>query len=741
MALPRGVPRLSGRAVVVDRVCRPSHTSLWRPGGGQPVQVRSRTNARGAALASIASVSLPSSRPSLTQARLKVATLSQTRVRHAVTSTQDLPCGDWLQFHHVQFFVNELRPLEEYKALEERLNSFSTMSLPPSADTARKLWDPEDTAGDDRYSPLQRDMVKQLLHSAGWRITAHATSSDTESVLLSSPDVAGVRFLITAPQRASSSGAPAVDYLAARHASNFLERKRGRPGVGVLAFETVPDHGALDAIFARYKQKHPSLLAPDRDGKVGVQMYPDGTQILDVFAYYEPGKREPDRGTMLRFVERPEKSSNGPGSAPLPGLRPVEAKFPADSTGCRAYSDHWVSNVVDRVGFLATLEDTLGFTPKVDFNAGVVAAGEAVIESTVTGNQPSGPGTQPQNAEDLLTNQRQVYLPINNALSSVGHVHLYVEQLGQGVQHLASRVPDLVAFVERANWYRKATGEGLSFLRIPRSYYGCLMPEHLQAAAAGITETESVRIMKSLQEAGLADSVGAVTLDLDMDVLRQVLAREGVSPEEVEAVARVVAQSRYRNLQAFLRDRISEEDYLKVVQNQVLVDIQGEDVLYQIFTAPVLQHKGEDEAPFLEFIQRKCGVAGPVRPGCGGFGIRNFLTLFLSIEVSKAMDAREAARAAGDVAGEAYAKSMVEVFGSQLDASNPILTAIADAMTAEATALERAAAAATSAEKEEALRAAEEFRRAKDEGSSRLQVVSEEHKRRMSELRDASRTA
>ena len=33
-------------------------------------------------------------------------------------------------------------------------------------------------------------------------------------------------------------------------------------------------------------------------------------------------------------------------------------------------------------------QDTLGFTPKVDFNAGVVAAGEAQIESTVTGNTP-----------------------------------------------------------------------------------------------------------------------------------------------------------------------------------------------------------------------------------------------------------------------------------------------------------------------------------------------------------------
>ncbi len=33
----------------------------------------------------------------------------------------------------------------------------------------------------------------------------------------------------------------------------------------------------------------------------------------------------------------------------------------------------------------------------------------------------------------------------------------------------------------------------------------------------------------------------------------------------------------------------------------------------------------------------KDGNKKSLRAGCGGFGIRNFLTLFLSIEVSKAM--------------------------------------------------------------------------------------------------------
>jgi 4-hydroxyphenylpyruvate dioxygenase-like putative hemolysin len=80
------------------------------------------------------------------------------------------------------------------------------------------------------------------------------------------------------------------------------------------------------------------------------------------------------------------------------------------------------------------------------------------------------------------------------------------------------------------------------------------------------------------------------------------------------------------------------------VRNKILIDVQGEDVLMQIFTSVVLQRAPGEEAPFLEFIQRVCACAAdgeescePIRPGCGGFGIRNFLTLFLSIEVSKAI--------------------------------------------------------------------------------------------------------
>lgn len=67
----------------------------------------------------------------------------------------------------------------------------------------------------------------------------------------------------------------------------------------------------------------------------------------------------------------------------------------------------------------------------MDFNAGVVAAGEAQIESTVTGNTRHAWTSDPMEA---LADSGQVFLPINNALSPVGHVHGYLEELGQGIQ-------------------------------------------------------------------------------------------------------------------------------------------------------------------------------------------------------------------------------------------------------------------------------------------------------------------
>lgn len=346
-----------------------------------------------------------------------------------------------------------------------------------------------------------------------------------------------------------------------------------------------------------------------------------------------------------------------------------------------AFFDHWVSNVVDRLGFMKTLSETLGFTPKVDFNAGVVAAGEAQIESTVIGNTPAVSASF--TVDDALVDQHQLYLPINNALSEVGHVHFYIKELGQGVQHIASRVPDLVELIGRTNKFRKMTGNGFTFLNIPRSYYGTLTVANIESA--GVSAETANALYKRLLEKDLVSKTGITKIDMDIDCCNYHL--KGLEGGDSAKVHKVILQSKFNNLIKLLGNNLSDETLLKIVENKILVDVQGNDVLYQIFTSCVLQQTDGDEAPFLEFIQRVCsdrkdsnGKALPLRPGCGGFGIRNFLTLFLSIEVSKAMRAMETAEHPDDVK---LAEDQIKCYTQQLDESNPILTAISDAMTGE----------------------------------------------------------
>jgi len=483
---------------------------------------------------------------------------------------------------------------------------------------------------------------------------------------------------------------------------------------------------------------HPALLI---DPKNPIKRYSEKGQgeylVAEAYAYYSnKDDTKADLGTTIRFVELDAEAKN----RDLPGFTPCDYEYPLASYP--AYCDHWVSNVFNRKQFLQTLEDVLGFTPKVDFNAGVVAAGEAIIESTVTGNQTTANITK----EQALKSHNQVYLPINNALSTVGHVHLFLDQLGQGIQHIASRVSDVVRFVALVNFRRRVTGQGFSFLRIPRSYYGRLDVADL--INLEIDEKMAENIMSGLLEAKIISPTGVVK-DLDITestVEEAVLFKiDKASWDEFKAkVVPTVLRARYVNLYKLLRDHLSEATYISIVRNQVLVDIQGNDVLFQIFTCNILQRDGKDEAPFLEFIQRVCserkdattGKPVPIRPGCGGFGIRNFLTLFLSIEVSKAMRQQEAAIEAGDKSAEGIAAKRVRILTSQLDVSNPVLTAISDAMTAESDARASAAAAGGEGERAEWERKAKEWRQKKIAGNKQLQAISDEYKAKMREVRE-----
>eukprot|EP00755_Sulcionema_specki_P004625 Sspe_Gene.30542::Locus_15103_Transcript_1_1_Confidence_1.000_Length_2305::g.30542::m.30542 len=674
------------------------------------------------------------------------------------------------RFHHVQIYVKNIKPMNEYKVIEDQLNqlanqgSFDPFSggmkflepkaLPERVKEGRKIW--EKVAGKgaldpEKFSGHGQDIVEQLIIGLGWRVTAEYDGKSTRSVLVCSKDARGQKMVITAPKAKAAGGEP-YDHFSIHHLNRFYERHGGRDGIAVLGFEV--NVGSVHRIYERYQAKHPSLVIGEPVTYTDTRTIhtPDGTTtklgqgsmtVLDVLAYYE-GEigSAPDQGTVLRFVERTGVFGSTPGFANpqgvLPGLKDVQATF--DGTSIAAYSDHWVSNVVSRVSFLDTLKDTLGFSPKVDFNAGVVAAGEAIIESTVTGNSTT---LSSADKEVVLQDQSQVYLPTNNALSEIGHVHGFIRELGQGVQHLACRVTDLISFIERVNNYRKITGRGFAFLRIPRSYYGRLTEGQL--IKAGVSKELASAVLTAAQKKNLVSVTGITDLDItvaDVEALEIPTSLAKEFEQKKKVVAEVVLRSRYSNLYGLLRDHLNEGAYLQIVRNQILVDIQGNDILYQIFTGNILQRNAGEEAPFLEFIQRVCaecknpdGTLKPLRPGCGGFGIRNFLTLFLSIEVSKAMHALEEAVKNNDKKAAELAQKQVDAFTNQLDESNPILTEISDAMTLEAEALEKADAAKNPSEKASWAAEAAKQKEIKEQGSEKLKVVSTKYKELMKQLR------
>lgn len=170
-------------------------------------------------------------------------------------------------------------------------------------------------------------------------------------------------------------------------------------------------------------------------------------------------------------------------------------------------------------------------------------------------------------------------------------------------------------------------GQGFSFLSIPRSYYGVLSIERL-ISGASLSEDLAQRVWSVCEEANIISADGAVSLEvslLDLDRLFQ--SHTFLVEEQKHPIFETILTSRYCNLYNLLQDKITNDEYVGIVRNQILVDVQGSDILFQIFTCNVLQRGQRDEAPFFEFIQRRCsttrtndGSASKIKPGCGGFG-------------------------------------------------------------------------------------------------------------------------
>lgn len=121
------------------------------------------------------------------------------------------------------------------------------------------------------------------------------------------------------------------------------------------------------------------------------------------------------------------------------------------------------------------------------------------------------------------------------------------------------------------------------------------------------------------------------------------------------------------------------------------------------------------------------------------YSIRNFLTLFLSIEVSKAMMEASRAKSTGDDIRYAYAQKMVDCFTNQLNESNPILTEISDAMTDEGKCKEKLQLALDDGHEEEVVvwrSKMEAASVAKNAGNDKLMECSSKYKSLMREIRE-----
>lgn len=119
------------------------------------------------------------------------------------------------------------------------------------------------------------------------------------------------------------------------------------------------------------------------------------------------------------------------------------------------------------------------------------------------------------------------------------------------------------------------------------------------------------------------------------------------------------------------------------------------------------------------------------------YSIRNFLTLFLSIEVTRAMMDASNAKEKNDLPAYAFAQHKVELFTKQLNESNPLLTKISDAMTNEGIARDKLTAAYNEEESLKWRLVMENESAAKNRANQELMECNAKYQKLMKELRES----
>jgi len=169
--------------------------------------------------------------------------------------------GNRLKFHHLHFYVNRLAPLEEYKQIEEKLNSFVAQGgSSGEVDSARKKWEQVNAGSPDpsHFVPHGQDMVKQMLVGAGWRIAGVHEGGESTSYHVAAHDNPreGVAIVVTAaeqtPKQASQEP---LDHFHAKNVNQYFEAHGFRQGCAVLAFHS-PNVAELHE---KYRDKHPMV--------------------------------------------------------------------------------------------------------------------------------------------------------------------------------------------------------------------------------------------------------------------------------------------------------------------------------------------------------------------------------------------------------------------------------------------------------------------------------------------------
>jgi len=223
--------------------------------------------------------------------------------------------------------------------LEDQLNLLSSqlpsssLSLPIA--TSRHIWQnisqnqsTKNNNHPSNYTPIDRDIIKQLLSSFGLRITGYYSSPPNEtadddnggtlSYLVTSKDPWGVKMVVTSLQNPlpDEEHSPKKDtngddyaHFDKRNLTQFFASHHDREGIAVLAFEVATHEfggPGINNILERYRLRHPSLIK-------GRWEYDDAI-VLEVYAYHrkppndeypadDDRRRRPGDGTVLRFVQ------------------------------------------------------------------------------------------------------------------------------------------------------------------------------------------------------------------------------------------------------------------------------------------------------------------------------------------------------------------------------------------------------------------------------------------------------